>query len=106
MTSQAMAQAYVRAARAILGEAEGHHTRGIWHLTVRRCQESVEMALKPGPGGVRLQAPEGRARDGVLGDDEVGLPAERLYTAGGAEQALTDARWVLALADAAVPPPA
>jgi hypothetical protein len=40
------------------------------------------------------------------GDEEIGAPAERLYTAGDAEQALSDARWVLTVADAALPPPA
>jgi HEPN domain-containing protein len=140
MTSRAMAQAYVRAARAILGEAEGHQTRGIWHLTVRRCQESVELALKAVLRAAGIEVPRvhdvgaflrehaerlptevsehldrlvsvsrrlrAERETAFYGDDEVGVPAERLYTAGDAEQALADARWVLAVANAAVPPAA
>jgi HEPN domain-containing protein len=138
MTSRAMAQAYVRAARVILGEAEGHQTRGIWHLAVRRCQESVEMALKAVLRAAGVEVPRvhdvgaflrehaerlpkevtahldrlvsvsrrlrAERETAFYGDEEVGLPAERLYIAGDAEQALADARWVLALADAAIPP--
>ncbi len=40
------------------------------------------------------------------GDDETGAPAERLYTAGDADQAVSDARWVLGVSEAAIPPPA
>lgn len=38
------------------------------------------------------------------GDEEVGAPPEHLYTAGDAEQALEDARFVLSRCQAAVPP--
>ena len=140
MTSRAMALAYLREARVILGEADGHQTRGIWHLTVRRCQEAVELALKGVLRAAGIEVPRvhdvgaflrehadrlpkdltehldrlvsvsrrlrAERETAFYGDDEVGLPAERLYTAGDAEQALTDARWVLAVADVAVPPAA
>ncbi|MGH7392940.1 MAG: HEPN domain-containing protein [Candidatus Rokuibacteriota bacterium] len=135
-----MAQAYVRQARLILAEAQRHQADGAWHLTVRRSQESVEMALKAVLRGAGIEVPrvhdvgaflrehaERLAKEiteqldrlvsisrrlraeretAFYGDDEVGAPAERLYTAGDAEQALSDARWVLAIAAAAVPPPA
>ena len=135
-----MAEAYIRQARLILGEAERHQAAGAWHLTVRRCQESVEKALKAvlRAAGVevprvhdvgvflrehaerlpkvvtgdldRIASVSRRLREerevAFYGDDEVGAPAERLYTAGDADQALSDARWVLEIADAAVPPPA
>ncbi len=38
------------------------------------------------------------------GDDEVGAPPERLYVAADAGQALDDARFVLEVCEAAVPP--
>jgi HEPN domain-containing protein len=38
------------------------------------------------------------------GDEEVGAPPEHLYTAGDAEQALEDARFVLGRCQAVVPP--
>ena len=135
-----MAQAYVRQARLIFGEAERHQASGAWHLTVRRSQESVEMALKAVLRAAGIEVPRvhdvgaflrehaerlpkevtehldravsvsrrlrAERETAFYGDDEVGAPAERLYTAGDAEQALSDARWVLALAAAAVPPPA
>jgi HEPN domain-containing protein len=41
-----MARSYLRQARAILDEAERHRAAQSWHLVVRRCQESVELALK------------------------------------------------------------
>lgn len=37
---------HLRQARLILEEAERHHHAGAWHLVVRRCQETVELALK------------------------------------------------------------
>jgi HEPN domain-containing protein len=46
VTNEEMAQSYLRQARDILGEAERHRGAKLWHLVVRRCQETVELALQ------------------------------------------------------------
>jgi len=46
LTSLEMARSYLQQAGRILDEAV-HHAQGeAWHLVVRRCQETVELALK------------------------------------------------------------
>ncbi|MEO0248317.1 MAG: HEPN domain-containing protein [candidate division WOR-3 bacterium] len=51
MTSQEMAESYIQTAAYIMKQAKMAHADNVWHLTVRRCQECVEMALK---GALRL----------------------------------------------------
>jgi len=46
MTTDEMARRYVRRAATILHEAERLHGDRAWNLVVRRCQETVELALK------------------------------------------------------------
>ena len=46
MTSAEMGRSHLRQARRILNEAQRHHEDSAWHLVVRRCQETVELALK------------------------------------------------------------
>jgi len=46
VTSREMASVYWAQARAILREAEAHLGLEEWNLVVRRCQETVELALK------------------------------------------------------------
>jgi HEPN domain-containing protein len=46
VTSREIARSHLRQARLILAEAERYHRDGVWHLAVRRSQESVELALK------------------------------------------------------------
>jgi HEPN domain-containing protein len=46
MTSGEMARSYLRLAHRILREAERLHAEAAWNLVLRRCQETVEMALK------------------------------------------------------------
>lgn len=46
MTSDEIARSHLRQARLILDEAERYMRAGVWHLAVRRSQESVELALK------------------------------------------------------------
>jgi HEPN domain-containing protein len=41
-----MAEGYLAQAVEILIEARGAAGRGVWNLVVRRCQETVELALK------------------------------------------------------------
>lgn len=138
MTNVEMSWAYLSEAQAILGEAERHQQAGVWHLVVRRCQETVELALKAvlRAGGVevphvhdvgiflvehtdRLPRAVGTYLDRLVsvsrrlrqereisfyGDEEVGAPADRLYSVGDADSALADARFVLALCRDCVPP--
>jgi len=46
MTNREFGRAYIEDARVILAEAETSLEQGHFHRTVRKCQESVEMALK------------------------------------------------------------
>jgi len=46
MTNREMAQSYLRTAEYSLKQAKAAYADGVWHLVIRRCQESVEMALK------------------------------------------------------------
>ncbi len=46
MTNHSIGRAYIEDARLILHEAEASLKEGHHHRTVRKCQESVEMALK------------------------------------------------------------
>lgn len=46
MTNREFGRAYIEDARVILAEAEASLEQGHFHRTVRKCQESVEMALK------------------------------------------------------------
>lgn len=46
MTNDEMAQSYLKTAEYSLKQAQAALEDGVWHLTVRRCQECVEMALK------------------------------------------------------------
>lgn len=46
MTNRQIGRAYIEDARVILTEAELSLSQGHYHRTVRKCQESVEMALK------------------------------------------------------------
>lgn len=46
MTNAHIAAGWLRQADYILQEARQQFKAGLWHLTVRRCQESVELALK------------------------------------------------------------
>lgn len=134
-----MARSYLRQARRIFGEAERHHRDQGWHLTVRRCQETVELALKAVLRGSGIEVPHvhdvgiffvehaerfpetftkhldrvvsisRRLREereiSFYGDDEVGAPPERLYSAQDAEEALGDARFILTLCEGCLPAP-
>ncbi|MCS7286328.1 MAG: HEPN domain-containing protein [Anaerolineae bacterium] len=46
MTTKEMAQSYIRTAEHSLKQARLAYDDGLWHLAVRRSQESVEPALK------------------------------------------------------------
>lgn len=46
MTNREFGRAYIEDARVILAEADASLEQGHFHRIVRKCQESVEMALK------------------------------------------------------------
>lgn len=46
MNNQEAARSNLERARTILEEAYRFRDRGVWNLVVRRCQETVELALK------------------------------------------------------------
>ena len=52
-----MARSHLRQARLILEEAERHSHAGAWHLVVRRCQETVELALKAALRAAGIEVP-------------------------------------------------
>ena len=137
MTNAEMAWSHLRQARQILGEAERHHQGRLWHLAVRRSQETVERALKAVLRASGIEVPHvhdvgiflvehterlpvamrshldrvvsvsRRLRQerevSFYGDEEVGAPPERLYSAADAEDALGDARFVLDLCEGGLP---
>lgn len=137
MTSAEMARSYLRQARRIFAEAERHHRDHGWHLAVRRCQETVELALKAVLRASGIEVPHvhdvgiflvehverfpetltkhldrvvsisRRLREereiSFYGDDELGAPPERLYTAHDGEEALGDARFILSLCEGCLP---
>jgi len=57
VTSEEIARSHLRQARLILAEAERYQRDGVWHLAVRRSQESVELALKGLLRGAGLEVP-------------------------------------------------
>jgi HEPN domain-containing protein len=57
VTNLEMARSHLRQARQILEEAERHHHAGVWHLVVRRSQESVELALKAALRAAGIEVP-------------------------------------------------
>ena len=133
MTSGEIARSHLRQARLILAEAERYQRDGVWHLAVRRSQESVELALKGLLRAAGLEVPHvhdvsaflvehsGRLPAALMphldhlvsvsrrlrrerevsfyGDEESGAAPDRLYTAGDAEQAVSDARTVVELCE-------
>ena len=137
MTSAEMARSYFRQAQRIFEEAERHQQAQAWHLVVRRCQETVELALKAVLRAAGIEVPHvhdvglffvehaerfpetftkrldrvvsvsRRLREereiSFYGDEELGAPAERLYTADDARDALSDARFILTICEAHLP---
>jgi HEPN domain-containing protein len=139
VTSGEIARSHLRQARLILEEAKRYRRNGVWHLAVRRSQESVELALKGLLRAAGLEVPQvhdvsaflvehgerlpaalrpdldrlvsvsrrlRREREvSFYGDEETGAAPDRLYTARDAEQAVGDARDVVALCERYGPAP-
>ncbi len=66
MTREEMARSHLRRAERVLREAERLHSDGAWNLVVRRCQETVELALKGVLRGAGLEVPKVHDVSGTL----------------------------------------
>ena len=75
MTSGEIARSHLRQARLILAEAERYERDGIWHLAVRRSQESVELALKGLLRAAGLEVPHVHDVSAFLVEHSERLPA-------------------------------
>jgi len=94
MTNREIGHAYIEDARIILNEAEASLSHGHYHRAVRKCQESVEMALK---GLLRLagiEYPKAHRVGRVLLESTVAqvASADRLREIARMADELTDAR--------------
>ncbi len=76
MTSREIARSHLRQARFILGEAERYQRDGVWHLAVRRSQESVELALKGLLRAAGLEVPHVHDVSALLVEHSARLPAD------------------------------
>ncbi len=76
MTSREIARSHLRQARLILGEAERYQRDGVWHLAVRRSQESVELALKGLLRAAGLEVPHVHDVSALLVEHSARLPAD------------------------------
>ena len=74
MTSAEMGRSHLRQARRILLEAQRHHEDAAWHLVVRRCQETVELALKGALRFAGLEVPHVHDVGVLLADHAERLP--------------------------------
>lgn len=75
MTNGEIARSHLRQAQLILAEAERYRRDGIWHLAVRRSQESVELALKGTLRGAGLEVPHVHDVSAFLLEHSQRLPA-------------------------------
>ena len=75
MTSGEIARSHLRQARLTLAEAERYHRDGVWHLAVRRSQESVELALKGLLRAAGLEVPHVHDVSAFLVEHSGRLPA-------------------------------
>lgn len=66
MTADQMARSHRRRGAAVLREAGRLHADAEWNLVVRRCQESVELALKAVLRGVGAEIPKVHDVSGAL----------------------------------------
>lgn len=76
MTTDEIARGHVRRATTIFREAERLHVDQAWSLVVRRCQESVELALKGLLRAVGAEVPKVHDVSGALRRNLQRLPAE------------------------------
>jgi len=74
MTHFELARSYLATAEYSLKQARAAHADGMWHLAVRRCQESVEMALKASLRLVGLEVPKLHDVSFFLRDNKASFP--------------------------------
>jgi HEPN domain-containing protein len=76
MMNQRVARLNLQRARVIEGEAEHLRAQGAWNLVVRRCQETVELALKGTLLWAGINVPRIHDVGGILRQHEERFPAE------------------------------
>lgn len=70
-----MARSFLRRAAAVLRETERLYGDGEWNLVVRRCQETVELALKGALRAAGVEIPKIHDVSGALRHNVHRLPA-------------------------------
>lgn len=76
MTNQEAAQYNLQRAQIILDEAEHLRNQGAWNLVVRRCQETVELALKGALLWAGINVPHIHDVGGILVQHAERFPAD------------------------------
>lgn len=94
MTNREFGRAYIKDARVILTEAEASLEQRHFHRTVRKCQESVEMALKGLLRVAGIEYPKAHRVGRVLLESAVTqvVSADRLRDIARIADELADAR--------------
>lgn len=94
MTNRELGRAYIDDARVILAEAEASLEQGHFHRTVRKCQESVEMARKGLLRVAGIEYPKAHRVGRVLTESAVAqvVPVERLREVAHIADELADMR--------------
>ncbi len=94
MTNREFGCAYIEDARVILVEAKASLEQEHFHRAVRKCQESVEMALKGLPRVAGIEYPKAHRLGRVLLESAVAqvVSVERLQEIARIADELTDAR--------------
>lgn len=94
MTNRVVGRAYIEDARVILAEAEASLEQGHFHRTVRKCQESAEMALKGLLRMAGIEYPKAHRVGRVLLESSVAqvVSADRLREIARISDELADAR--------------
>lgn len=94
MTNREFGRAYIEDALVILTEAEASLEQGHFHRTVRKCQESVEMALKGLLRVAGIEYPKAHRVGRVLVESAVAqvVPVKRLRDIARIADELADAR--------------
>lgn len=94
MTNREFGRAYIEDARVILAETEASLEHGHFHRTVRKCQESAEMALKGLLRVAGIEYPKAHRVGRVLLESAVAqvVSVERLRDIARIADELADAR--------------
>jgi len=100
MRSDQIGQAYIKDAKIIMEEARESLEKGHHHRTIRKCQESVELALKGLLRLIGIEYPKSHRVGDILLEsslrDEV---SEELFTKEDAHEALSMAEYTMDFID-------